>query len=69
MLVPMGTPPIRRSAPDGVKVDPLVLEAVGDVDQLLLDWSLSLSPRERLRACYKATVALARFRHDAPSSD
>jgi len=48
-------------------LDPLILEAAKEVDQTLLDWYLSLSPRERLRACTKATEALARFR-DEPSS-
>jgi hypothetical protein len=65
----MGTPPARPPAAEDAKLDPLVLAAVADVDQSLLDWALSLSPRERLRACHKATVALARFRHDPPSPD
>jgi hypothetical protein len=65
----MGTPPAPRPDPEAIALDALVLEAVDEVDQSLLDWALSLSPRERLRACHKATVALARFRHDTPSSD
>jgi hypothetical protein len=50
-------------------IDPRVREAVRDVDPSLLDWSLSLSLRERLRASYRATAALARFRHEPEASN
>ncbi len=63
---PMATSPTRPAIPVALELDPLVLEAVRDVDQSLLDWSLALSPLERLRACHRAAVALARFRHEAP---
>jgi hypothetical protein len=46
-------------------VDPLVLNAVADVDQGLLRWSLTLSPRERLRACSRAAATFARLRRAA----
>ena len=49
--------PWRRS------IDPLILEAAGEVDPTLLDWALRLSPRERLRACSNATAALGKFAH------
>jgi len=42
-------------------LDPLVLEAAREIDGALLEWALSLSPRERLRACSSATAALGRF--------
>jgi hypothetical protein len=42
-------------------LDPLILEAAREVDGALLEWALSLSPRERLRACSNATTALGRF--------
>jgi hypothetical protein len=41
--------------------DPLVLAAAREVDRSLLEWFLSLTPRERLRACTRATRALGRF--------
>lgn len=44
--------------------DPLVQQAAREVDPTLLDWALSLSPRERLRACTRATNALSRFARD-----
>ena len=43
------------------ELDPLILEAAREVDGALLDWALSLSPRERLRACSNATAALGKF--------
>ena len=52
---------------DHGQIDDLVREAVRDVDQSLLDWTLSLSPRERLRACYSAAVALGKYRFGSPS--
>ncbi len=42
-------------------LDPLILDAVRDVDQTLLDWTCSLTPGERLRACYRAGMALDGF--------
>lgn len=36
-------------------VDPLVLAAAREVDHSLIEWFLSLTPRERLRACTSAT--------------
>jgi len=45
-----------------VAIDPLVLQAVADVDRSLLHWSLALSPRERLRSCSRATATLIRLR-------
>jgi len=62
---------MTRSAPETASVtgilaqvralDPLILEAVRDVDQTLLDWTSSLTPGERLRACYRAGMALDGF--------
>jgi hypothetical protein len=60
---PEATPPMRPK-PDSL--DALVLEAAREVDVTLLDWALSLSPRERLRACTQATRALGKFTHVAP---
>jgi len=44
----------------------LLRAAAEDVDKSLLSWSLSLSLRERLRACSKAAASLAKFEHVAP---
>ena len=35
-----------------------------DIDQSLLDWSLGLTPLERLRCASNAARALNRFKHD-----
>jgi hypothetical protein len=50
----------------GPALDPLVLEAAKDVDLSLIDWALTMSPRERLRASTNAVRALARFGHASP---
>jgi len=44
-----------------VDLDPLIVQAAREVDLTLLEWALSLSPRERLRACTNASAALRRF--------
>jgi hypothetical protein len=46
--------------------DPLLVEAVHDVDLALLEWSLSLSPWERLEA--KSLRFLSAFRRVAPDT-
>jgi hypothetical protein len=46
----------------------LILEAAREVDGPLLEWALSLSPRERLRACSNATTALGKFANVSPSA-
>lgn len=46
-------------------IDPLIVEAVDEVDVELLRWSLSLSPRERLRAATIAARTLKGFRRFA----
>ena len=43
------------------RLDPLLVEAADEVDRGLLRWSLSLTPRERLRACSRAAATLARL--------
>jgi hypothetical protein len=43
------------------RFDPIVLAAAKEVDRSLLEWFLSLTPRERLRACTRTTRALGRF--------
>jgi hypothetical protein len=50
------------------KADPLLVEAVDDVDLTLLQWGLSLSPWERLRASSQALAFLANFRRDASAA-
>jgi hypothetical protein len=60
-------PADEKAAVPPTPIDPLVLEAVREVDASLLDWALSLTPRERLRASTKAAAALGRYRHDPPS--
>jgi hypothetical protein len=49
--------------------DPLVLAAAREVDRSLLEWFLSLTPRERLRACTRATQALGRFTRVTASNE
>ena len=49
-------------------LDPLVLAAAREVDVTLIDWALSLSPLERLRACSNATDALGRLADAAAST-
>jgi hypothetical protein len=41
------------------------VDEVDEVDESLLDWMLSLTPRERLRAASRASRALSRFRRVA----
>ncbi len=48
--------------------DPLIIDAIDDVDLGLLAWSISLTPRERLRAVSSAARTLSRFRRVAPSA-
>ena len=38
-----------------------LVAAAAEIDPSLLEWSLSLSLRERLRACSNAARALAKF--------
>ncbi|HEV8239933.1 MAG TPA: hypothetical protein VGS57_11245 [Thermoanaerobaculia bacterium] len=52
----------KRSA---AGVDPLIMQAVADVDRSLLHWSLQQSPRQRLVACSRAAAALVRLRSAA----
>lgn len=47
-------------------LDAQIRNAVDEVDSSLLDWMLSLTPRQRLRAVSKASMALSRF-HRVPS--
>lgn len=56
----------RVEAVQLAEFDPLVLEAAQEVDGALLEWALSLSPRERLRACSNATSALGKFANVPP---
>jgi hypothetical protein len=62
---PRSVPPAKepKTTTADAAIDSLLRESVGDVDQSLLDWALSLAPRQRLRASHRAAVALARFRH------
>ena len=43
--------------------DPKIREAMRDVDQSLLDWTLGLTPLERLRCATNAARALNRFKN------
>jgi hypothetical protein len=47
---------------------PLLVAAASEVDTTLIDWALSLTPLERLRACSRAARALTGWRR-APSND
>jgi hypothetical protein len=60
-----GAPP-RAPALPGIlekvaRLDPLLVEAAADVDIGLLRWSLSQTPRQRLRSCSRAAATLARL--------
>jgi hypothetical protein len=46
--------------------DRQVLVAASEVDQTLIDWTLSLGPFERLRACSRAAKGLAGWRRVTP---
>lgn len=48
------------------KRSPELVAAADEVDQTLIDWALSLSPRERLDACTRATRALTGWRRVSP---
>ncbi len=50
------------------KADPLLVEALEDVDSTLLEWALSLSPWERLRASSDALRFWSSFRRGAPEA-
>ena len=45
-----------------IVADPKVKAAVRDVDQSLLDWTLGLTPLEKLRCASNAARALNRFK-------
>jgi hypothetical protein len=57
---------LRQRDPVGWEIDPLLIEASKDVDRSLLQWSLSLTPRQRLQACTRATRALSKFKRVEP---
>jgi hypothetical protein len=58
--------PTSPAAAVSVGLDPLIVEAAKEVDVTLLDWALSLTPRERLRAATNAERALRKFVHAPP---
>jgi hypothetical protein len=43
-------------------VEELVRQAAGEVDRTLIDWALSLSPLERLRAAMRSAASLEALR-------
>ena len=47
-----------------IVADPEIRAAVQDVDQSLLEWTLGLTPLERLRSASNATRTLKRFKRD-----
>ncbi len=46
-----------------IVADPEIRAAMRDIDQSLLDWTLSLTPLERLRCASNAARALKKFKH------
>ncbi len=50
------------------RTDPLLIEAIEDVDRTLLEWGLSLSPWQRLRASADALRFWSSFRRGAPEA-
>ncbi len=50
------------------KIDPALVRAMDDVDVGLLEWSLSLSPWERLSAATDTLRVLASFRRVTPAA-
>jgi hypothetical protein len=65
--VPAPTPELARALEQVARLDPLLVEAADEVDPGLLRWSLSLTPRDRLRSCSRAATTLARLGR-APST-
>lgn len=55
----MDTP--RKPTRPEARLERQIRDAVDEVDDSLLDWMLSLTPRERLRAASRASRALSRF--------
>jgi hypothetical protein len=50
------------------RIDPVLLDAVEDVDRELLHWGLSLSPWERLRSCSETLRFWSGFRRVTPEA-
>jgi hypothetical protein len=48
---------------DVIIAEPEIRAAVQNVDQSLLDWTLSLTPLERLRSASNAVRTLKRFKY------
>lgn len=51
-----------------IAIDPLLVEAADDVDLTLIQWALSLTPWERLRASSETLAFLSSFRRAAPET-
>ena len=66
-----GMPPARhydRLCQLVKQIDPLLVEAVDDIDRGLLEWALQLSPWERLSASSEALAFLSNFHRAAPET-
>ena len=50
------------------RTDPLLIDAIEDVDHTLLEWGLSLSPWQRLRASSESLRFWSNFRRGAPEA-
>jgi hypothetical protein len=58
-----GYPPLVSDKPTGAhEVDELVRQAARDVDRTLIQWALSLSPLDRLRASVRSAASLQALR-------
>jgi len=57
---------LQRVEEELARRNPLLLAAADDVDVTLIDWALSLSPFDRLRACSRAAKALTGWRRATP---
>lgn len=58
----------RREPRRAPAIDPLIVAAIADVDLSLVESALRLSPGERLDACYRTVMDLARFSHATPKN-
>ena len=66
---PTGYPRVVSDKPTKAReVDELIRRAARDVDRTLIQWALSLSPLDRLRAAVRSAASLQTLR-DARSKD
>jgi hypothetical protein len=60
---------LRRIEAELARRNPLLVAAADEVDTTLIEWALSLTPFDRLRACSRAAKALTGWRRHAAPDD